>query len=227
MTKPPVGYSGKPLIDKLGLKPGRACVLVAPSGAPGRTYRDLIDPLPDGAKVKTALDAKASIIHLFVVDTAALRSKIKATVAALPLGAALWISWPKKSSKLFVDLTEDGIRSIVLPTGWVDVKVAAVDEDFLVRTEVPEAKDVKLGILETGSPPGGLEKEFGDYPCCMPPVALSAARRGVRGAIDIALLDVQKNAFPTTPGGACRRLSRHRLGRRGVYDPELHGSRRW
>jgi hypothetical protein len=126
VTRPPVGYSGKPLIDKLGLKPGGVlCAIGAPSH-----YRELVDPLPDGAKVKTALDAKAAIIHLFVADTAALRSKIKATIAALPLGAALWVSWPKKSSKLFVDLTEDGIRSIVLPTGWVDVKVAAVDEDW-------------------------------------------------------------------------------------------------
>ena len=126
MTKPPVGYSGKPLIDKLGLKPGGVlCAIGAPS-----YYRELIDPLPDGAKVKTALDAKAAIIHLFVADTAALKAKIKAMVSALPLGAALWISWPKKSSEHFVDLTEDGIRKLVLPTGLVDVKVAAVDEDW-------------------------------------------------------------------------------------------------
>ena len=126
MTKPPVGYSGKPLIDKLGLKPGSVlCAIGAPSH-----YRDLVEPLPEGAKVKTALDAKASIVHLFVADTVALKAKVKATVAALPPGAALWISWPKKTSSRFVDLTEDGIRKLVLPTGLVDVKVAAVDEDW-------------------------------------------------------------------------------------------------
>jgi hypothetical protein len=126
VTKAPVGYSGKALIDKLGLKPGGVLCAV---GAP-KHYRELVSPLPDGATLKTAPDAKAQIVHLFVADTAALKAKIKATVAALPAGAALWISWPKKSSAKFVDLTEDGIRKLVLPTGLVDVKVAAVDEDW-------------------------------------------------------------------------------------------------
>lgn len=126
MAQAPVGYSGKPLIDKLGLKPGQTlAVLNAPTH-----YAELVAPLPDGAKVVKKPDAKASIVHLFVADTAALKGAIKAVAAALPEGAALWISWPKKSSKNFVDLTEDGIRSVVLPTGLVDVKVAAVDEDW-------------------------------------------------------------------------------------------------
>ncbi len=42
----------------------------------------------------------------------------------------LWVSWPKKSSALFVDLTEDGLREVILPSGWVDVKVCAVDADW-------------------------------------------------------------------------------------------------
>jgi hypothetical protein len=45
-------------------------------------------------------------------------------------GGTLWISWPKKSSPLFVDLTDNGIRDLVLPTGFVDVKVAAIDENW-------------------------------------------------------------------------------------------------
>ena len=113
MSKAPAGYSGKPLIEKLGLKPGGVlCALNAP-----RHYRELIAPLPEGAKLKTAADAKAQILHLFVADTAALNAKVKATVAALPRGAALWISWPKKTSKKFIDLTEDGVRKLLLPTG--------------------------------------------------------------------------------------------------------------
>jgi hypothetical protein len=126
MTTAPVGYSGKALIDKLGLKPGQIMSVI---GAP-KHYRELVDPLPDGAKIKTRLDDKAAIIHLFVTDVAALKREIKAAAAKLPQGAALWISWPKKTSKLFVDLTEGGIRTVVLPTGLVDVKVAAVDVDW-------------------------------------------------------------------------------------------------
>lgn len=126
MSKATAGYSGKPLIEKLGLKSGGVlCALHAPSH-----YRELVSPLPEGAKLKTAADAKAQIVHLFVADTAALRAKVKATVSALPPGAALWISWPKKTSKKFVDLTEDGVRKLLLPTGLVDVKVAAVDDDW-------------------------------------------------------------------------------------------------
>jgi hypothetical protein len=126
MTKPPAGYSGKALIDKLGLKPGGVLCAI---GAP-KHYRELVEPLPDRAKLKTAPDAKAQIVHLFVADTAALKAQAKKVAAALPQGAALWISWPKKTSKKFIDLTEDGVRALLLPTGLVDVKVAAVDDDW-------------------------------------------------------------------------------------------------
>jgi hypothetical protein len=126
MSAAPAGYSGKRLIEKLGLKPGGVlCALGAPAH-----YKALIAPLPDGAKLKTALDAKAEIVHLFVADTVALKANVAKVVKALPKGAALWVSWPKKTSKRFVDLTEDGVRALVLPTGLVDVKVAAVDEDW-------------------------------------------------------------------------------------------------
>ena len=126
MTKAPVGYSGKPLIDKLGLKPGQTLAAI---DAP-KHYASLVKPLPDGARLKSGADASAAITHLFVADVKALKAKIGALTKSLAPGAMLWISWPKKTSKLFVDLTDDGIRSIVLPTGWVDVKVSAVDEDW-------------------------------------------------------------------------------------------------
>jgi hypothetical protein len=126
MSLPPVGYSGKPLIQKLGLKPGETLAVIDPPAH----YRDLVEPLPDGAVVSEGQSADAAIVHLFVADRAALAAQAAKVVAGLKPKAMLWISWPKKASKRFVDLTEDGVRELVLPTGWVDVKVAAVDEDW-------------------------------------------------------------------------------------------------
>jgi hypothetical protein len=103
----PVGYSGKPLIQKLGLK----------------------EPLPLGAVVD-ADAAQADLVHLFVWDRAGLERGAAPALAAVRPGGMLWVSWPKKTSPLFRDLTEDGLREVLLPTGWVDVKVCAVSSDW-------------------------------------------------------------------------------------------------
>jgi hypothetical protein len=119
------GYSGKPLTQKLGIKPGVTVVAINPPA----DYRDLLAPLPDGAAIVT--DAPAPpIVHAFVASRAELAVLVEHLVALPGPGGALWISWPKKSSPLFVDLTEGGIREFLLPTGWVDVKVCAVDADW-------------------------------------------------------------------------------------------------
>jgi hypothetical protein len=119
------GYSGKTLAAKLGIKEGtRLCAPGAPTN-----YDELIGPLPTGATMETD-PAAADIVHLFVADRAALARQTASLAANAKPGAALWISWPKKSSPLFKDLTEGGIRDVVLPTGWVDVKVCAVDADW-------------------------------------------------------------------------------------------------
>lgn len=119
------GYSGKPLIQKLGLKDGQ--VLKAVSAA--EDYADWIAPLPTGAVVD-AKAVQADMVHLFVRDRADLTKGVAPALAAVKPGGMLWVSWPKKASPLFRDLTEDGIREIVLPTGWVDVKVCAVSADW-------------------------------------------------------------------------------------------------
>ena len=126
------GYSGKPLAAKLGIKPAsRAVVFDAPEHYPA-----LLAPLPDGAALTLAawpdadLASAADLIQVFVRDRAELQARAQ-ELARLPKpGAMIWISWPKKSSPLYRDLTEDGVREILLPTGWVDVKVAAVDADW-------------------------------------------------------------------------------------------------
>jgi hypothetical protein len=119
------GYSGKTLATKLGVKEGtRLCVLGAPAH-----YASLIGPLPAGAAMETD-PTQADIIHLFAADRAALEATAVGLSAGARVGASLWISWPKKSSPLFADLTEGGLRDVLLPTGWVDVKVCAVDADW-------------------------------------------------------------------------------------------------
>ena len=120
-----VGYSGKPLIQKLGLKEAG---ILKPVGAP-EAYADWIEPLPPGAVVDVDA-AVADLVHLFVPDRAGLERGAAPVLAAVRPGGMLWVSWPKKTSPLFRDLTEDGLREVLLPTGWVDVKVCAVSADW-------------------------------------------------------------------------------------------------
>ncbi len=125
MSLPPAGYSGKTVIAKLGLKPGQVMAVIDPPAQ----IDELAAPLPDGARMVEGFDPTAELVWLFVKDRAALEAAAPVVTGAA-LGAALWVSWPKKASKLFIDLTEDGLREVLLPTGWVDVKVCAVDADW-------------------------------------------------------------------------------------------------
>ena len=73
---------------------------------------------------------QAEVVHLFCPDRATLDAQFETTLSYVKPGGMLWISWPKKSSKLHKDLSEDDLRTVILPTGWVDVKVCAVDADW-------------------------------------------------------------------------------------------------
>jgi hypothetical protein len=120
------GYSGTPLPKKIGLKEGGTLTLIdAPKGV-----SKLFEPLPPLARLNTKLAANTALAILFCSDAAALKKSFAGTTAKMNEDGALWIAWPKKSSALFRDLTEDGIRALVLPTGWVDVKVCAIDSDW-------------------------------------------------------------------------------------------------
>ena len=117
------GYSGRSLVDKLGIKPGiRIAVLNAPPG-----YRATLGRLPARVQLVTAARGVLSFIHLFVVSRAILEARIPALLRALTPDGSLWISWPKQASGVETDITEDVIRAVALPTGLVDVKVAAID----------------------------------------------------------------------------------------------------
>jgi hypothetical protein len=133
----PAGYSGTPLPRKIGLKEGATLTLLsAPDGISAE-----FSPLPPGAAITNTLLSNTALAILFCTDTAALRKHIATIAAKLHADGALWISWPKKASPLFVDLTEDVIRSVVLPMGLVDVKVCAINNDWsglklMVRKEL-------------------------------------------------------------------------------------------
>ena len=131
------GYSGTPLPKKLGWLDGARLVLVnVPKG-----IETEIVPLPEGATLASKMGTQEALVVLFCKDVATLKKALPGISAKLAADGALWISWPKKASKLFVDLTEDMIRTIVLPTGLVDVKVCAIDADWsglklMVRKEL-------------------------------------------------------------------------------------------
>ncbi|MEM7612973.1 MAG: DUF3052 domain-containing protein [Pseudomonadota bacterium] len=125
MAKPVThGYSGKPLFQKLGIKPGMRCLTIK---APAH-YDQLIAG-HDDANVSNRLRS-AEMVHLFCRHRADLDKAFPKVLDRISDGGMLWVSWPKKSSDLFEDLTEDTLREVILPTGWVDVKVCAVDSDW-------------------------------------------------------------------------------------------------
>jgi hypothetical protein len=120
------GYSGTPLWKKLGVKPGGTLVLLnTPAG-----FGDELSDLPDDARTATKLAAETELAVLFCKDRATLEKQLPPAAAKLHRDGSLWISWPKKASKLFKDLTEDGVREVALPMGLVDVKVCAVNDDW-------------------------------------------------------------------------------------------------
>ena len=118
------GYSGTPLPKKLGIKPGSSVFV---HGAPV-AYEQLLDPMPDGVIVQSAIDSSTDVVHLFSTSKAELADELKRSLRHLRPDAALWVSWPKKASKVPTDITEDVVRELAFPLGLVDIKVFAVDQ---------------------------------------------------------------------------------------------------
>jgi hypothetical protein len=120
----PAGYSGTPLAKKLGIAAGAVvCALDAPAN-----YRDLLAPVPEGVRFAAKVSASTDLVHAFVTARARLAERLGALRTAIRPDCAVWVSWPKKAAKVPTDITEDAIRGIALPLGFVDVKVCAVDE---------------------------------------------------------------------------------------------------
>lgn len=120
------GYSGTPLTKKFGIG---AEAEVLPINPPAH-YRELLDPLPDGVHFVEELTLATDVVHLFTTSRSDLSRVLVAYRTTIRPDATLWVSWPKKPSKVPTDITEDVIRDVCLPLGWVDVKVCAVDETW-------------------------------------------------------------------------------------------------
>jgi hypothetical protein len=130
------GYSGTPLERKLGFKPGMTAALVdAPEG-----LEALLGEL-EGVTVKRTLRGRADIVLCFVTARRDLELRAARLRQAIAPDGSVWVCWPKRASKVASDMTEDVVREVLLPTGLVDVKVAAVDETWsglklMVRREL-------------------------------------------------------------------------------------------
>jgi hypothetical protein len=120
------GYSGTPLAKKLGYKAGdNACAIGAPAN-----YRKLLAPLPEGVTFGARITKTCNLVHVFTASRTELAKSLATCRKTLAPDAAIWVSWPKKASKVATDITEDTIREIALPMGLVDIKVCAVDETW-------------------------------------------------------------------------------------------------
>ena len=120
----PAGYSGKPLIDKLGLKEGMNTLILYPP----KNYFSLLGDLPDGIRIKKQPRGLFDFIHLFTAEAALLERDFPIVSKTVAPKGMLWISWPKGSSGIATDLDENIVREIGLKTNLVDIKVAAIDE---------------------------------------------------------------------------------------------------
>lgn len=121
-----VGYSGTPLPRKLGIKDGQA---VAFSRAP-EGFRETLGSLPEGVVVKRVARGPLDVVVLFVRRRAELRRRIEALGRAVHPDGGLWVAWPKRSSGVPTDMTEDVVRELGLPLGMVDNKVCAIDDTW-------------------------------------------------------------------------------------------------
>ena len=135
------GYSGTPLPQKLGIKPG---LMVVTINAPAN-YRRLLGQIPDSITFSERLKSGSSFVHLFTSRRSEMQKKMSILRDKLSDNGTIWVSWPKKSSGISTDVTEDVIREIALPLGFVDIKVCAVDETrsglkLMIRRENRKSK---------------------------------------------------------------------------------------
>ncbi len=133
------GYSQTPLIRKLGIREGFCCYLFQTPVA----YFQWISPLPNGVEVKERLIGEFDFIHLFVTHRSGFEKEFSRCQKHLKQTGMLWVSWPKKASRVPTDLDENLIRDFGLGTGLVDVKVCAVDDIWSGLKFVVRVKDRK------------------------------------------------------------------------------------
>jgi hypothetical protein len=128
------GYSGIPLVRKLGIKPGHRLLLL---GAPESFALDL----PDGVRVSRRATGLAHVILSFHLRRGELTKRMPALRECMAPAAGLWIAWPKRASKVATDLSEDVVRELAYANTLVDNKVCAIDETWSGLRLVIRLKD--------------------------------------------------------------------------------------
>ena len=119
-----IGYSGKPLGEKLGIKAGfRVLILNSPA-----KFREFLEPVPASVKFTSKNDRSADLAIVFSTQRDELSKFLIDLRETLVAEAVIWAAWPKKSAKIQSEITENTIRDIALPLGLVDVKVCAINE---------------------------------------------------------------------------------------------------
>jgi hypothetical protein len=117
------GYSGTPLAKKLGISEGSRLALL-------RAPRGVVIELPEGVGVRTRADGQVDVAVAFFTERTAFATRLERLGAMVFPSGGLWIAWPKRSSGVVTDMTEDVVREVALPTGLVDNKVCAIDETW-------------------------------------------------------------------------------------------------
>jgi hypothetical protein len=118
------GYSGTPLAKKLGIKPGFRIKLI---NVPGH-YMGLFTDLPPELYFDDTPEPEKDLIHFFTLNKDELLIRLPLIAAQIKQNGIIWVSWPKKASKVITDVTEDLVRDTALKSGLVDIKICAVDE---------------------------------------------------------------------------------------------------
>jgi len=120
------GYSGTRLPQKLGIKPGTIVVVI---DAPAH-YRKLLGQIPSGVNFATRPVGNTKFVHLFSMRRRELEKRLAVLRQKMADTGMVWVSWPKKSAGVPTDVTEEVVRAVALPLGFVDVKVCAIDETW-------------------------------------------------------------------------------------------------
>jgi hypothetical protein len=131
------GYSGTPLAKKLGIAPS---MMITAVGAPD-DLREWLAPMPPDVSWVGGGKARLDLALMFVTRRAEVERRFFPLAGRVEPAGAIWIAWPKKASGIATDVTENALREIILPTGYVDTKVCAISEvwsglKFVLRKEL-------------------------------------------------------------------------------------------
>jgi len=120
------GYSGTPLTQKLGIKPAMNVIVINEPA----NYRKLLGRGADGLEFSDRIGSGSSFVHFFTTRRSELEKKLPMLREKVADTGTVWVSWPKKSAGVPADVTEDVIRAVALPLGFVDIKVCAIDQTW-------------------------------------------------------------------------------------------------